>query len=80
MDVRIEWSEEEVGYGMVYYSGSPKAIVTLVHGIPGSGWGWESTGVAFQGFAEKKDAQNDALEYFTNGRSNYYEIRYGITE
>lgn len=80
MDVKIVWSEEPIGYGIVYYSGYAKAVVTLIHGIPGSGWGWESPGVTSEGFTAKAEAQQDALEHFTDGRSNYYEFRYGIRD
>jgi hypothetical protein len=80
MDVNIVWSEEDIGYGVVYFSNYAQAIVTLIHGIPGSGWAWESGSNAYQGFETKTAAQQDALEHFTDGRSNYYEFRYGITE
>jgi len=81
MDVKIIWSEEPVGYGVVVVSGYNKTIVTLHYECyDGAGWGWSNDDLTFDGFPDKATAQQDALGHFINGRSNYFEFRYGIKE
>lgn len=80
MDVKIVWSEETVGYGVVYFSGYRQSIIYLLNESEDENvlWGWAKGDLAFDGFKTKALAQADAEAYFTNGRSNFYDKYYGI--
>lgn len=79
MDVKIEWSDEPVGYGKVIFSGYSKAIVYLINEEEGN-WGWAVDNMAVEGFKSKKEAQDNVLKHFQDGRSNFYERHYGYRD
>jgi len=79
MDIKIEWSDEPVGYGVVYYSGYRQAIVYLIK-TDETDWGWAFGNLAVDGFATKDEAKKDALAHYKDGRANFYEQHYGVKD